>query len=84
MVQNLTGIDNDAVMDLRIPNAAPFVFEFDKNLDPIRNYYLGENEDIPVTESTKAESYETRFMASYWIISKISFKTSNLIYYGMK
>jgi 2,3-bisphosphoglycerate-dependent phosphoglycerate mutase len=65
MVQNLTGIDNDAVMDLRIPNAAPFVFEFDQNLVPIRNYYLGESEDVPVTASTKVESYETRFMASY-------------------
>ena len=32
MVQTLTGIDNKAILDLRIPNAAPFVFEFDENM----------------------------------------------------
>lgn len=32
MVQTLTGIDNTEVLSLRIPNAAPFVFEFDENM----------------------------------------------------
>lgn len=58
MVQTLTGIDNTQVLSLRIPNAAPFVFEFDENMNPIRNYYL-DNEDVPVAESTKEESKET-------------------------
>ena len=59
MVQTLTGIDNTEVLSLRIPNAAPFVFEFDENMEPIRNYYLGESENVSVTDSTKEESKET-------------------------
>jgi 2,3-bisphosphoglycerate-dependent phosphoglycerate mutase len=59
MIQTLTGIDNQAILDLRIPNAAPFVFEFDEHQRPIKNYYV-ENKDIPVTESTKKESKETQ------------------------
>jgi 2,3-bisphosphoglycerate-dependent phosphoglycerate mutase len=60
MVQTLTGIDNTAILSLRIPNAAPFVFEFDENMEPIRNYYLGD-ETVSVTESTKKESKATYF-----------------------
>ena len=58
MVQTLTGIDNTAILDLRIPNAAPFVFEFDENQNPIKNYYV-DNIDVSVTESKKQESKET-------------------------
>lgn len=57
MVQTLTGINNTQILDLRIPNAAPFIFEFDQNINPIRNYYLGEN--VSVTESSIKESKET-------------------------
>lgn len=58
MVQTLTGIDNQAILSLRIPNAAPFVFEFDENMEPLRNYYLGD-ESVGVTDSNKKESKET-------------------------
>mgnify|MGYP000906258229 CR=1 FL=1 len=42
MVQTLSGMDNDSMMSLRLPNAAPFVFEFDKNdeFKPLKNYYI--------------------------------------------
>ena len=35
-------MDNEAMMTLRLPNAAPFVFEFDKNdeFKTIKNYYI--------------------------------------------
>ena len=59
MVQYLTGIDNTAILSLRIPNAAPFVFEFDEHQNPIKNYYV-DNKDVPVTESDKEESKETK------------------------
>lgn len=61
VVKVLTGIDNEAVMGLRIPNAAPFVFEFDQNMRPLRNYYA-DNEDVEVAQSQKLESKETLFM----------------------
>ena len=60
-IKVLTGIDNKDILGLRIPNAAPFVFEFDENMNPLKNYYV-ENEDIEVVNSKKAESKETRFM----------------------
>lgn len=58
MVKLLTGIDNKQVLDLRIPNASPFIFEFDQNMKVLRNYYL-DNEDVSVVDSLKEESKET-------------------------
>jgi 2,3-bisphosphoglycerate-dependent phosphoglycerate mutase len=55
MVKYLTGIDNEQVLSLRIPNAAPFIFEFDSNMKMLRNYYL-DNEDVSVVDSVKKES----------------------------
>jgi len=60
-VQALTDIDNEAVKGLRIPNAAPFTFEFNKDMKPIRNYYI-DNEDTEIVESQKIETKETLFM----------------------
>ena len=61
LVKVLTGIDNERVMGLRIPNAAPFAFEFDENMKPLRNYYV-DNEEVEVVESAKIETKETLFM----------------------
>lgn len=61
LVKVLTGIDNETVMGLRIPNAAPFAFEFDQNMKPLRNYYV-DDEDVEVVESRKIETKETLFM----------------------
>lgn len=60
MVKYLTGISNDRILDLRIPNAAPFVFEFDKDITPIKNYYLDDT-STEVVDSQKKESKETIF-----------------------
>lgn len=60
MVKYLTGISNEKLLNLRIPNAAPFIFEFDKNLNPIRNYYM-DDESTEVADSFKMESKETVF-----------------------
>ena len=60
MVKYLTGISNDRILDLRIPNAAPFVFEFDKDITPIKNYYLDDT-STEVVDSQKQESKETIF-----------------------
>ena len=61
LVKVLTGIDNEALLGLRIPNAAPFVFEFDSNMKPLRNYYV-DNEEVEVVDSNKIETKETLFM----------------------
>ena len=50
MVQTLSGMDNESIINLRLPNAAPFVFEFDLNkIDddvdiPLKNYYIEDEE----------------------------------------
>ena len=63
MVQSLTGIDNKTVMGLRIPNALPFVFEFDEDWQPIRNYYITD-ESTPVAFSDVKETAATAFVTS--------------------
>ena len=56
MVQYLAELDNDQVPELIIPNASPFVFEFDtsKDLQVVRNYYV-DNRDVEVFENKKAD-----------------------------
>ena len=50
MVQTLTGMDNESIMKLRLPNAAPFVFEFKiseigNDVDAkLKNYYIQDEE----------------------------------------
>lgn len=56
MVQYLSELDNDQIPQLIIPNASPFVFEFDKANDMklVRNYYL-EDESKEVFENVKED-----------------------------
>lgn len=61
MVKTLTGVDNKTIQGVRIPNAAPFVFEFNSNMKPIHNYYA-DDEEVEVVASQKIETKETLFM----------------------
>ena len=42
LVKHLDGISDDAITELNIPTGIPLVYELDKNLKPIRHYYLGD------------------------------------------
>jgi len=44
LVKYLDGISDQAIVDLNIPTGIPLVYELDRNLKPIRNYYLGDAE----------------------------------------
>ena len=46
LVQYLSGMDNESVLTLRLPNAAPFVFEFDREdgFKVGKNYYVEDEE----------------------------------------
>jgi 2,3-bisphosphoglycerate-dependent phosphoglycerate mutase len=46
LVKYLDGISDDDIVGLNIPTARPLVYELDENLKPIRNYYLGDPEEI--------------------------------------
>jgi 2,3-bisphosphoglycerate-dependent phosphoglycerate mutase len=42
MVKYLDGISDQDIVGLNIPNGIPLVYELDKDLKPIRHYYLGD------------------------------------------
>jgi 2,3-bisphosphoglycerate-dependent phosphoglycerate mutase len=42
LVKFLDGISDDAIVELNIPTGIPLVYELDRDLRPIRNYYLGD------------------------------------------
>jgi len=46
LVKYLDGIDDDAIVNLNIPNGIPLVYELDADLKPIRSRYLGDAEAI--------------------------------------
>lgn len=44
LVKYLDNIADDAIVGVNIPNGIPLVYELDKNLKPIKSYYLGDAE----------------------------------------
>ena len=46
LVKHLDKISNEKILDLNIPTGVPLVYELDNNLDPVCNYYLGDEQDI--------------------------------------
>jgi len=46
LIKYLDSIDENAVVNLNIPTARPLVYKLDKNLKPIKNYYLGDSSAV--------------------------------------
>jgi 2,3-bisphosphoglycerate-dependent phosphoglycerate mutase len=46
IVKNLKGISDEAITKLNIPTGVPYVFEFDDDLKLVKDYYLGDPEEI--------------------------------------
>jgi 2,3-bisphosphoglycerate-dependent phosphoglycerate mutase len=46
LVKYLDNISDKDITELNIPTAMPLVYELDKNLKPIKNYYLGDPEEV--------------------------------------
>jgi 2,3-bisphosphoglycerate-dependent phosphoglycerate mutase len=46
LVKYLDNVSDEAIVGLNIPTGAPLVYELDDSLKPIRNYYLGDPEEI--------------------------------------
>jgi len=44
LVKHLDGISDEEIVNLNIPTGIPLVYELDADLQPIRNYYLGDPE----------------------------------------
>jgi 2,3-bisphosphoglycerate-dependent phosphoglycerate mutase len=46
LIKYLDNVPEDKIVGLNIPNGTPLVYELDENLRPIKNYYLGDPEEI--------------------------------------
>jgi len=46
LIKNLDNISDEDISRLNIPTGVPLVYELDKDLTPIRHYYLGDQEAI--------------------------------------
>ena len=46
IVKHLDSISDEEITGLNIPTGIPLVYELDKDLKPIRHYYLGDEEEI--------------------------------------
>jgi 2,3-bisphosphoglycerate-dependent phosphoglycerate mutase len=46
LVKYLDSVSDEDIVDLNIPTGVPLVYELDQSLKSIRNYYLGDKEEI--------------------------------------
>lgn len=46
LVKYLDNISDEQIVSLNIPTGLPLVYELDKDLKPIKNYYLGDPEEV--------------------------------------
>ena len=46
MIKHLDGVSNDEIVHLNIPTGQPLVYELDKDLKPLKHYYLGDPAEI--------------------------------------
>ncbi len=46
LVKYLENVSEEAIVKLNIPTGMPLVYELDKNLKPIKSYYLGDEEQV--------------------------------------
>ena len=46
LVKHLDKISDDKILGLNIPTGTPLVYELDESLNPLKNYYLGNQDEI--------------------------------------
>ena len=46
LVKHLDKISDDKILGLNIPTGTPLVYELDEHLNPLKNYYLGNQDEI--------------------------------------
>jgi 2,3-bisphosphoglycerate-dependent phosphoglycerate mutase len=54
LVMYLDKMTQEEIMKLNIPTGVPLVYELDKNLKPIKHYYLGDAEEIAAKQAAVA------------------------------
>jgi len=46
LVKYLDHVSEEAIVKLNIPTGMPLVYELDEDLNPIKSYYLGDEEQV--------------------------------------
>ena len=46
IVKYLSNMSNEEIIKYNIPTATPFVYEFDSEMNPLKNYYLIDEETL--------------------------------------
>ena len=46
IIKNLKGISDEAISEFNLPTAVPYVFEFDEGLGYVKDYFLGDPDEI--------------------------------------
>ncbi|HXF46061.1 MAG TPA: 2,3-bisphosphoglycerate-dependent phosphoglycerate mutase, partial [Burkholderiaceae bacterium] len=64
LIKHLDGVSDDDIVGLNIPTARPLVYELDAQLKPIRNYYLGDPEEIARAAAAVAAQGQARASAA--------------------
>lgn len=54
LVKHLDNLSEDEILELNIPTAVPMVYEFDENMEPIKRYYLGNQDEIAAKQAAVA------------------------------
>ena len=54
IVKYLSGMSNEEILKHNIPTAIPFVYEFDENLKPIKDYFLIDPEELKAKQDAVA------------------------------
>jgi 2,3-bisphosphoglycerate-dependent phosphoglycerate mutase len=55
LVKYLDGISEEEIVGLNIPTGVPLVYELDDDLKPLKNFYLGNPEEIAARAKAVAE-----------------------------
>jgi 2,3-bisphosphoglycerate-dependent phosphoglycerate mutase len=46
LIKHLDKIPDDKIVEMNVPTGLPLVYELDENLKPLKNYYLGDPEEV--------------------------------------
>jgi 2,3-bisphosphoglycerate-dependent phosphoglycerate mutase len=60
LIKYLDNISDDDIVGLNVPTARPLVYELDADLRPLRNYYLGDPDDIARAKAAVAAQGRAR------------------------
>jgi len=55
VVKHLTGMNEKEIVAYNIPTACPLVFEFDEQMNPLKNYYLLNEEELKMRQEAVAK-----------------------------